>query len=212
MTRTSAKQPAHAEPARTDQHQKHHETEDEIYYFETLARLCCHPDKSTHPDAPRAFEVLKKAKAVLSNELDRDDYLLNFVKQQRVNWEGNWATAQVAGEAKQRVTAMRQEAQRREQQIMREQQLRREQQMRQEGVKPNEFVYAGLMEACVVARQPAVAICTTSSPWSSSSTICATSAAVQQAVCSCCPQIEPASVGLCVGAPADCRSAQVPSR
>ena len=36
--------------------------------------------------------------------------------------------------------------------------------------------------------------------------------AVQHAVCSCCPQIEPASVGLCVGAPADCRSAQVPSR
>ena len=35
---------------------------------------------------------------------------------------------------------------------------------------------------------------------------------VQHAVCSCCPQIEPASVGLCVGAPADCRSAQVPSR
>ena len=73
--------------------------------------LCCHPDKSTHPDAPRAFELLKKAKAVLSSELDRDDYLLNFVKQQRVNWEGNWATVEVAGEAKQRVTAMRQEAQ-----------------------------------------------------------------------------------------------------
>ena len=76
--------------------------------------LCCHPDKSTHPDAPRAFELLKKAKAVLSSELDRDDYLLNFVKQQRVNWEGNWATVEVAGEAKQRVTAMRQEAQRSE--------------------------------------------------------------------------------------------------
>ena len=45
--------------------------------------LCCHPDKSTHPDAPRTFELLKKAKAVLSNELDRDDYLLNFVKQQK---------------------------------------------------------------------------------------------------------------------------------
>ena len=72
--------------------------------------LCCHPDKSTHPDAPRAFEQLKKAKQCLSNELDRDDYLIDFVKQQRVSWEGNWSTVEAVGETKQRVSSMRDEA------------------------------------------------------------------------------------------------------
>ena len=76
--------------------------------------LCCHPDKSTHPDAPRAFEALKKAKAILSNELDRDDYLHNFVRQQKVSWEGNWSSAEAAGETKQRVSSMREESQRAE--------------------------------------------------------------------------------------------------
>eukprot|EP00964_Phaeocystis_antarctica_P101946 scaffold67390_cov57-Phaeocystis_antarctica.AAC.2 len=37
--------------------------------------LCCHPDKSSDPEAPTAFEQLKKAKACLLNELDRDDYV-----------------------------------------------------------------------------------------------------------------------------------------
>ena len=37
--------------------------------------LCCHPDKSSDPEAPTAFEQLKKAKARLLNELDRDDYV-----------------------------------------------------------------------------------------------------------------------------------------
>ena len=31
--------------------------------------LCCHPDKSSDPEAPTAFEQLKKAKACLLNEL-----------------------------------------------------------------------------------------------------------------------------------------------
>ena len=76
--------------------------------------LCCHPDKSTHPDAPRAFEALKKAKAVLANELDRDDYLLSFVRHQKTSWEGNWASVDTASEAKQRVSTMREAAQREE--------------------------------------------------------------------------------------------------
>ena len=31
--------------------------------------LCCHPDKSSDPEAPTAFEQLRKAKACLLNEL-----------------------------------------------------------------------------------------------------------------------------------------------
>ena len=31
--------------------------------------LCCHPDKSSDPEAPTAFEQLKKAKACVLNEL-----------------------------------------------------------------------------------------------------------------------------------------------
>ena len=33
--------------------------------------LCCHPDKSSDPEAPAAFELLKKAKACLLNELQQ---------------------------------------------------------------------------------------------------------------------------------------------
>ena len=69
--------------------------------------LCCHPDKSTHPDAPRAFEALKRAKACLSSELERDDYLLTFVRQLKTSWEGSWASADSAVESRQRVTTMR---------------------------------------------------------------------------------------------------------
>ena len=53
----------------------------------------CHPDKSSHPDAPRAFEALKQAKRCLSEPLDRDDYLLNFIRQQKVRWENNWTSS-----------------------------------------------------------------------------------------------------------------------
>ena len=74
--------------------------------------LCCHPDKSNDPEAPTAFEQLKKAKACLLNELDRDDYVRDFVKNQATLWEGNWAQAQEALSSKQRVTSMRDEAQR----------------------------------------------------------------------------------------------------
>lgn len=74
--------------------------------------LCCHPDKSTHPDAPRAFEALKGAKACLATSLDRDDYLLEFVRQQKTRWEGNWTSAEGVSETKQRVSSMREEAQR----------------------------------------------------------------------------------------------------
>ena len=69
--------------------------------------LACHPDKSTHIDAPRAWETLKRAKACLLSPLDRDDYLLSFVKQQKVAWEGNWASTESAAEAKQRTASMR---------------------------------------------------------------------------------------------------------
>lgn len=74
--------------------------------------LCCHPDKSSHPDAPRAFELLKKAKACLGEPMERDDYLINFLKQQKTHWEGSWSSTQDVGEAKQRTSAMREEAQR----------------------------------------------------------------------------------------------------
>ena len=75
--------------------------------------LCCHPDKSTH-HAPRAFEALKKAKQCLSDELTRQDYLLEFVKQQKTSWEGNYAVIAPGNEEKQRVSSMRDEAQRAE--------------------------------------------------------------------------------------------------
>ena len=74
--------------------------------------LCCHPDKSSHPDAPRAFETLKKAKACLMHPLDRDDYLINFVKEQKTHWEGSWTSVEAGMESKQRTSTMRDEAQR----------------------------------------------------------------------------------------------------
>lgn len=73
--------------------------------------MCCHPDKSSHPDAPRAFEALKKAKACLTNELDKDDYLRDFVKKAKVEWEGNWSKADSVFAEKDRMSKMRDEAQ-----------------------------------------------------------------------------------------------------
>ena len=73
--------------------------------------LCCHPDKSTHPDAPRAFEALKKAKACLTHPLDKDDYLRDFVKQSKIAWEGSWNQADTAFAEKDRMSKMREEAQ-----------------------------------------------------------------------------------------------------
>ncbi|KAL3902293.1 MAG: hypothetical protein SGPRY_012125 [Prymnesium sp.] len=73
--------------------------------------LCCHPDKSSHPDAPRAFEALKKAKACLTNSLDREDYLREFVKKAKVAWEGSWNKADSVFAEKDRVSKMREDAQ-----------------------------------------------------------------------------------------------------
>lgn len=74
--------------------------------------LCCHPDKSQHVDAPRAFEALKKAKSCLLNPLERDDYLTEFVKKLKTQWEGNWGGGLDVKGSKERVTTMRDEAQR----------------------------------------------------------------------------------------------------
>lgn len=69
--------------------------------------LCCHPDKSTHPDAPRAFEAIKKAKQCLLSEHERDDYVRDFVRRLKTTWEGNWTSAGGAADSKQRVNNMR---------------------------------------------------------------------------------------------------------
>ena len=87
-------------------------TSDAVHRAFRKASLVCHPDKSSHPDAPRAFEALKRAKRCLSEPLDRDDYLLNFIRQQKVRWEGNWTSVEVSNESKQRMALMREEAQR----------------------------------------------------------------------------------------------------
>ena len=86
-------------------------SEDQVAKAFRKLSLCCHPDKSTDPEAPRAFEVLKKAKACLLNELDRDDYVRDFVKNLKTVWEGSWAQAEEALSSKERVTSMRDEAQ-----------------------------------------------------------------------------------------------------
>lgn len=62
--------------------------------------LHCHPDKSKHPDAPRAFELLKKAKRVLQSELESETYIRNFIREQKTNWEGMWSTAEETANAK----------------------------------------------------------------------------------------------------------------
>ena len=41
--------------------------------------LSCHPDKSVHPDAGKAFDLLKKAKACLVHPLERDRYIREFL-------------------------------------------------------------------------------------------------------------------------------------
>ena len=72
--------------------------------------LHCHPDKSQHPDAPRAFELLKKAKACLLDPHTREDYLIDYVKRAKTSWEGNWGLSGEAASVRQRTTSMRDQA------------------------------------------------------------------------------------------------------
>jgi len=69
--------------------------------------LHCHPDKSQHPDAPRAFELLKKAKACLSSDLERDGYVREHVREMQMQWEGSWKSEAEAAQARERVSNAR---------------------------------------------------------------------------------------------------------
>jgi DnaJ family protein C protein 8 len=82
-------------------------TDEEIGRAFRKRSLACHPDKSTHPDAPRAFEILKKAKICLLNPLTRHDYLVDYLRREKTAWEGKWGSAESAGAVRERVTAMR---------------------------------------------------------------------------------------------------------
>ena len=93
-------------------------TPDDVHRAFRRLSLCCHPDKSTHPEAPRAFEALKRAKACLAQPLERDDYLLEFIRNQKTSWEGNWSSAGVASDSRQRATSMREEARRAETEVV----------------------------------------------------------------------------------------------
>lgn len=73
--------------------------------------LHCHPDKSKHPDAPRAFDMLKKAKACLLSDLERDAYIREHVREQQLRWEGSWKSETEAARARERVTTARGSAQ-----------------------------------------------------------------------------------------------------
>lgn len=42
-----------------------------------------HPDRTSHPNAPRAFQILKRAKEVLHDPLEREKYVLRYVADQR---------------------------------------------------------------------------------------------------------------------------------
>ena len=77
-------------------------TEDDVSRAFRKRSLHCHPDKSVHEDAPRAFELLKKAKACLLHELDRDAYVRSYVREQKSKWEGSWSTAADVAVAKAR--------------------------------------------------------------------------------------------------------------
>ena len=73
--------------------------------------LHCHPDKSRHPDAPRAFDLLKKAKACLLSDLEREAYIRDHVKMQQTLWEGSWKSDREAAEARERIASARCNAQ-----------------------------------------------------------------------------------------------------
>lgn len=42
-----------------------------------------HPDRASHDDAPRAFQILKRAKATLEDPVEREKYVNRFVEDQR---------------------------------------------------------------------------------------------------------------------------------
>jgi hypothetical protein len=69
--------------------------------------LHCHPDKSKHADAPRAFETLKKAKACLLSDLERDGYVREHVREQQLRWEGSWKSEAEAAQARARISSAR---------------------------------------------------------------------------------------------------------
>ena len=73
--------------------------------------LCCHPDKATHADAPRAFEALKAAKKCLADANEREDYCRRFLEEQKYLWQGSWSSAEEAAGSKARESALRHVAQ-----------------------------------------------------------------------------------------------------
>ena len=73
--------------------------------------LCCHPDKATHADAPRAFEALKAAKKCLADANAREDYCRRFLEEQKYLWQGSWSSAEEAAGSKARESALRHVAQ-----------------------------------------------------------------------------------------------------
>jgi len=42
-----------------------------------------HPDRASHDDAPRAFQILKRAKATLEDAVEREKYVNRYVEDQR---------------------------------------------------------------------------------------------------------------------------------
>ena len=64
-----------------------------------------------HPDAPRAFDLLKKAKACLLSDLEREAYIRDHVKMQQTLWEGSWKSDREAAEARERIASARCNAQ-----------------------------------------------------------------------------------------------------
>jgi len=68
-----------------------------------------HPDRASHEDAPRAFEILKRARSTLADAVEREKYVNRYVEDQRSlpqnsSWGGQGSAsdrirAQVANDA-----------------------------------------------------------------------------------------------------------------
>lgn len=88
-----------------------------------------HPDRAAHDDAPRAFQILKRAKAALDDAVEREKYVNRYVEEQRSlpensAWAGQGSAsdrvrAQVARDA--RVRELRREEARERQSVILEQ-------------------------------------------------------------------------------------------